>query len=124
MKQITDLRAKDRQSERLYKALTSDVHGPEVLRALKANESHESIVEWLERESPSDHRGYDGYSPPVEMHQDPSYPSADEMNHMPSTYWTPVKCEPAILRHLFTLYFTWIHPTDRKSTRLNSSHWE
>lgn len=110
MKQITELREKDRQTERIHTALRSDVYGPDVFKALREGQPHESIVAWLERESGSPQQDTDGYSPAVDPPHD-AYPSAEEMSAMPSTYWTSVKCDPTILRHLFKLYFTWIQPT-------------
>lgn len=106
MKQITDLRAKDRQSERIYKALRSDIYAPRVIEALRKGEPHEEIVEWLERDAPTDHHDYDGYSPAVSNHE-----MRRGSEHAPLCYWTNVKdSDSALVQHLLQLYFAWVHP--------------
>ena len=97
MKQITDLRAKDRQSERIYRAVRSEAFGSRVFEALKKGDSFEDILEWL----PADHHDYNGYSPSVLNH---------DMHHEPC-YWTSVKgADAGTVQHLLQLYFTWVHP--------------
>ena len=97
MKQITDLRAKDRQSERIYRAVRSDAFGSRVFEALKKGDSFEDILDWL----PPDHHDYDGYSPSVSNH---------DIHHEPC-YWTSVKgADAGIVKHLLQLYFAWVHP--------------
>lgn len=97
MKQITDLRAKDRQSERIYRAVRSEAFGTKVVDALKKGDSFEDILEWL----PADHHDYDGNSPSVPSH---------DMHHEPC-YWTSVKgADAGLVQHLLQLYFAWVHP--------------
>lgn len=97
MKQINDLRAKDRQSERIYRAVRSDLYGSRVVEALKKGDSFEDILEWL----PADHQDYDSYSPSV---------SNNDMHHEPC-YWTNVKgVDAGLVQHLLQLYFAWVHP--------------
>lgn len=118
MKQINDLRAKDRQSDRIYKALQSDVLAPEILKFIRARESQENIIEWLDRNAPTDHHDYDGYSP-LSLNQDMYAGSDHDMNLLPPLYWTNVTRDPAVIQHLFQLYFAWVHPV---TTLLSQRH--
>lgn len=108
VKQIKELRAKDRLTEHILQTLSSDEKVPEILDHLRKGETYESIVEWLGRSPNAD---FETLSPRDSHHS--TFDTSDhEMGGMNSTnfQWTTVTSNKAIIDHLFTLYFSWVHP--------------
>lgn len=114
MKQIHDLRTKDRLTDRILKALQSDDQAMDVLRALRNGDSHETIVEWLGRLSIEEQ---ESFSPVDSVHS--AFGSSDQDGHQSDFSWTSVTRDSAVLDHLFQLYFAWVHPV---STLFSEGH--
>ncbi|XMA13649.1 hypothetical protein WAI453_006440 [Rhynchosporium graminicola] len=106
VKQINELRAKDRMTEQILQALSTNEKVPEILKRLSNGEAYSSIVEWL------------GRSPLVDLEpfsskesRKSTYAASDhEMGGIGVPFWTKVTTDTSILDHLFQLYFAWVHP--------------
>jgi hypothetical protein len=117
IKQIKDLKSKDRLAEQIFSALSSDDQVPEILQRLKNGETHHAIVKWL-GQAPLD--DFDPTSPETSVHSNSAIEGSEqEMTGIKTTdnfedrhivHWTTVTVTKAITDHLFQLFFTWVHP--------------
>ena len=107
MKQIKELRAKDHLTEQILQALSTDEKVPEILERLKNGEAYESIVEWLGRFPVED---YETLSPKGSQISTFEPEDHDMAGVVSTNKWTTVTSDPAVLDHLFQLYFAWVHP--------------
>lgn len=117
MKQIRELRAKNRLSERIFKTLQSSEKAPDILRALNNGESIESIAESLGRPAMEEHDGFSPIGSPSSVVGGSEYELGAQIRSGFS--WTPVTHDSATLDHLFQLYFAWVHPV---STLFSEGH--
>lgn len=108
MKQIHDLRAKNRLSERVFNVLRSSERAPDILRALNNGESVESIAESLGRTSIEEQDGFSPIGSPSSVIAGSEYELATRK--LTGFSWTTVTHDSATLDHLFQLYFAWVHP--------------
>jgi hypothetical protein len=106
MRQIHELRAKDKLTDLIFKALQSDSQAPDILRALKNGESHESIAESVSCAPTEEQERLS----PINSPPSPSGASYHRPQILPGFSWTTVTQDSAVLGHLFQLYFTWVHP--------------
>ncbi|KFY07189.1 hypothetical protein V492_07369 [Pseudogymnoascus sp. VKM F-4246] len=108
MKQIHELRTKNRLSERIFKTLQSSEKAPDILRALNNGESIESIAANLVRPGTEEQDGFSPIGSPSSALGGSEYElGAQVMSGFP---WTTVTHEKATFDHLFQLYFAWVHP--------------
>ena len=96
--------------------LTNNGHVEEVIRRLREGESQESIARWLQGRpelrqfiasiSESDQHLIAVVRRVESMFEVSETPSNPVTSHI----WTRVTRSDALIRHLFELYFTWVHP--------------
>ena len=108
VRHIKELRSRDYLTKQILLALSTHEKVPEILDRLERSETYESIVEWLGR-SPMEH---DVASSPRTSQRSTFEPPDHEMSGVnpTSAHWTTVTSNPAVLQHLFQLYFAWVHP--------------
>ncbi len=103
----------------------------EILRRLRAGESHQSIAHWLCKQQlstglsivPQSQRSLVDVVKNLENH----YQGEDGLNRtgIPSEaeiQWTKVSASQTLVRHLFDLYFTWVHPVHMLFSELDFKH--
>ncbi|KFY22914.1 hypothetical protein V493_06239 [Pseudogymnoascus sp. VKM F-4281 (FW-2241)] len=117
IKQIRELRAKNRLSERILKTLQSSEKAPGILRALNNGESIESIAESLGRPATEEQDGFSPVGSPSSVVGGSEYELGAQI--MTEFSWTTVTHDSATLDHLFQLYFAWVHPI---STLFSEGH--
>ncbi|OBT66212.1 hypothetical protein VE03_04312 [Pseudogymnoascus sp. 23342-1-I1] len=117
MKQIRELRAKNRLSERIFKTLQLGEKTPDILRALSNGDSIESIAESLGRPATEEQDGFSPVGSPSSFLGGSEYELGAQI--MSGFSWTTVTSESATLDHLFQLYFAWVHPV---STLFSEGH--
>jgi len=95
--------------EQIISSLNHADHGTEILQRLKRGESHRAIAEWLRRGSP----GRPALSPTTttNINQEIEQYHKILVQSQDPRFWTDVTTDPALIKHLITLYFTWLHPT-------------
>ncbi|KFZ18707.1 hypothetical protein V501_01064 [Pseudogymnoascus sp. VKM F-4519 (FW-2642)] len=117
MKQILELRAKNKLNERVIEALQSGDKAPDILRALSSDDSFESIVESQGRQPVEE---LDNVSPKGSPTSIVGGPEHEPRAQIQSGFaWTIVTHEPTVVDHLFQLYFAWVHPI---STLFSEAH--
>ncbi|KFZ03336.1 hypothetical protein V502_11034 [Pseudogymnoascus sp. VKM F-4520 (FW-2644)] len=117
MKQINELSAKNRLSERIFKTLQSSDKAPDILRALNNGESIESIAESLGRPAIEEQDGLSPIGSPSSVVGGSEYEPGAQI--MSGFSWTTVTHGSTTLDHLFQLYFAWVHPV---STLFSEGH--
>lgn len=102
--------------EQIIRALSSDGHGPEIIDRLRKGQSYESIAENLGNSSlgnladlsPS---SQNNLSLAIkEFDKDASVERGSSSGPLQGVRWTTVTSDEALIIHLLTLYFTWVHP--------------
>ena len=97
--------------------LTNNGHDREIVNRLRKGETHQEIASWLLTDPHiKDHVGAEPDSQKhildvvkrVEIHYHDHQSPVLETNF--PRKWTTVTRSPSVLRHLFNLYFTWVHP--------------
>ena len=96
-------------------------HDKEILKRLRAGDSYRSIGDWLIQTQPVSSQMH--MVPPsqrsliavikrVEEHYQSDDEQSSSVNKLipPNNPWTAVTTSTSLLRHLFDLYFTWVHP--------------
>ncbi|KAL8690591.1 MAG: hypothetical protein Q9218_003995 [Villophora microphyllina] len=96
-------------------------HDREIIRKLRSGETTESIARWLTQQEPisrnihkvpPDHRSLLDIVNAFEHH----YQGEEEQRHggeesdSLGSQWTEVSSSQTLIQHLFSLYFTWVHP--------------
>ncbi|OAF61270.1 hypothetical protein VC83_02039 [Pseudogymnoascus destructans] len=117
MKQIRELRTKNRLSERIFRTLQSREKAPNILRALSNGESIESIAESLGRTGIDEQEGVSPIGSPSSVVTGSEYELGSQIGSGFS--WTTVSHDSATFDHLFQLYFAWVHPV---STLFSEGH--
>ncbi|OBT93674.1 hypothetical protein VE01_08019 [Pseudogymnoascus verrucosus] len=117
MKQIRELRTKNRLSERIFRTLQSSEKAPDILRALSNGESIESIAESLGRPGTEEQEGVSPIGSPSSAVGGSEYELDAQV--MSGFSWTTVTHDSATFDHLFQLYFAWVHPV---STLFSEGH--
>lgn len=104
----------------ILQTIGSNGHDREIIRKLRAGESHQAIADWLVRQNPdfgslgaeaTTHRELVDVVGAFETQcqgQDGLYRFSDDV--MADIPWTNVSNSHRLLGHLFDLYFTWVHP--------------
>ncbi|KAL5348286.1 hypothetical protein ACLOAV_006768 [Pseudogymnoascus australis] len=108
LKQIRELRDKNRLSERIFKTLQLGEKTPDILRALGNGDSIESIAESLGHPATEEQDGFSPIGSPSSLLGGSEYELGAQITSGFS--WTTVTRESATLDHLFQLYFAWVHP--------------
>ncbi|KFY05406.1 hypothetical protein O988_00017 [Pseudogymnoascus sp. VKM F-3808] len=117
VKQIRELRAKNRLSERIFKTLQNSKKAPDILRALNNGESIEGIAQNLDRPHMEEQDGFSPVGSPPSVVGGSGYEPGTQI--MPGSSWTTVTHDSTALDHLFQLYFAWVHPV---STLFSEGH--
>ncbi|OBT76461.1 hypothetical protein VF21_04003 [Pseudogymnoascus sp. 05NY08] len=117
MKQIRELRTKNRLSERIFRTLQSSERAPDILRALSNGESIESIAESLGRPGVEEQERFSPIGSPSSLVGGSEYELDAQV--MSGFSWTTVTHDSATFDHLFQLYFAWVHPV---STLFSEGH--
>ncbi|KAI9654185.1 MAG: hypothetical protein M1829_000967 [Trizodia sp. TS-e1964] len=114
IKEMESLRKRD---DRIFNALVSDEKSQEVVMALRSGEPRDSISLRLGRLTlegplpetpPATTAGWPPYLPDGMDPRSPVDEVDTDSDH--GHAWTTVTNNPALVRHLLTLYFTWAHP--------------
>lgn len=113
-KEINELRAQEKKYEKIFSTLASgSEHTPSILRWLQDGTSVPTIVESLSaltEDLPDSH---------IEGSLSPRYSTysggVDSPDHgmgftSEGLHWTTVTTDERVFRHLFSLYFSWVHP--------------
>ncbi|KAI9875682.1 MAG: hypothetical protein M1830_008121 [Pleopsidium flavum] len=107
-------------ADKILEVLSSNGHTEEITKMLRNGESYQSIAAWLGSEPPIagnvnmtevTQRNLVGVVKRVEKY----YRGNERMRRKPSPeehdfQWTRVTSDEKLIKHLFTLYFTWVHP--------------
>lgn len=117
-----DLQESSFSSNIILETISKNGHDKEIVARLRAGESHQSIADWLIKQLqieksidilPQSRRGL----LEVVKRYENEYKYADgllanETSDQDNTkiIWTNVSSSRTLIRHLFDLYFTWIHP--------------
>jgi hypothetical protein len=117
MKQIHELRARNKLNERIIGALKLGDKAPDILRALGNGDTLESIVESLGNQPIEDQDGLSPIGSPTSLVGSSEYDSGAQI--LSGFTWTTVTQDSTVLDHLFQLYFAWVHPI---STLFSEGH--
>lgn len=109
----------------------SNGHDREIIRRLRAGESHQTIADWLVQENPD----FGTLDPESQSHRRlidvvkvyEAQCSGDDglrrFSPSPSEIpWTQVSTSHKLIGHLFDLYFTWVHPIHMLFSELDFKH--
>ena len=105
--------------EQILHAISSDENGEDIISRLRNGQSYQSIAESLGNSSLGSLAGLPDLSPNSQRNFSMAIRDYDtdvsierRMKTAPSTgdEWTTVTTDHALLNHLLTLYFTWVHP--------------
>jgi hypothetical protein len=99
MKQLRELRTKNRLSERIFRTLQSSEKAPDILRALSNGESIESIAESLGRPGTEEQEGVSPIGSPSSAVGGSEYELDAQV--MSGFSWTTVTHDSATFDHLF-----------------------
>lgn len=111
-----DLEKMNQYQSVILDILTNNGHVEEVISRLRTGETQDSIAEWLQgrpelshfmRDTTGSERSFIAVVQRVEKMYNGSDKSEDP--HAPRQ-WTRVTNSQVLIRHLFELYFTWVHP--------------
>lgn len=116
---IQDLQQESGWRRIILETIGSDGHDREIIRRLRAGESHQTIADWLVQENPDfgvldpETQTHRRLIDVVEMYE--AQCSGDDglrrFSPSPSEIpWTRVSTNHRLIGHLFDLYFTWVHP--------------
>ena len=100
----------------ILEILTNNGHVEEVIKRLRGGESQASIAKWLQGHPELKHHlasipGSQGELLAVVERVEKLYTGSDKTADAEELYqWTQVTTSPILIRHLFELYFTWVHP--------------
>lgn len=98
----------------------SNGHDRDIIRKLRAGDSHQDIAEWLMKEIPD----FESLVPEPATRRslvdvvkifEKQYQDSDGLQRVgepivSGTPWTEVSTDHKLIGHLFDLYFTWVHP--------------
>ena len=118
--QNRDLREEGNWQRIILQTIGSNGHDREIIRKLRAGESHQTIADWLVRKNP-DFGGLGGaataprelvdvvkvFETQCQGHDGLHRFSPDVISDI---HWTNVSTNHRLIGHLFDLYFTWVHP--------------
>ncbi len=113
------LREEGKSHKIILETIGRNGHDREIIRGLRAGESHQAIADWLVRENPD----LETLDPQTTTHRklvgvvklfEAQYQEQDSL-HRPNSsdyklQWTNVTTNTNFIGHLFDLYFTWVHP--------------
>lgn len=98
----------------------SNGHDREIIRRLRAGESHQSIADWLSQldtlsrdlqQVPVSQRSLIDVVGSIERHyQEDGLGNINSVDASPSIPWTTVCSSAILIGHLLDLYFAWVHP--------------
>lgn len=97
----------------------NDGHDKEIIRKLRAGESHHSIADWLAQQhsisasmalAPAFQQGLVDVVRNFEHTYGGIHPRYGANNAGPDVQWTKVSSSRLLVGHLLNLYFTWVHP--------------
>ena len=100
----------------ILEILTNNGHVEEVIKRLRGGEGQASIAEWLQGRPELKHHlasisGLQGQLIAVVERVEKMYNGSDKASSTDDLYqWTQVTTSQVLIRHLFELYFTWVHP--------------
>jgi hypothetical protein len=94
-------------AERIFHAIEANENTSAIIERIQNHESVESIAQWLQAAN-SDSEG----PSPISSSRFIMVGSDNEMDDRisPKFRWSSVTANEDIVQHLFTLYFTWVHP--------------
>ncbi|MCJ1251730.1 hypothetical protein MMC30_008967 [Trapelia coarctata] len=111
-----DLEKMNQDQSVILDILTNNGHVDEIISRLRTGESQDSIAQWLQvrpeltpfiGSMPGSERSLLAVVSRVEKLYNGSDRSRDPYT---PRQWTRVTMSPVLIRHLFELYFTWVHP--------------
>ena len=116
IREIKDLQRKNNWVEQILRAITTDDNGPQIMECLKNGDSYRSVAERLARApfpdvddlSPMSQRQLTDVLKDYEMDIAGDRDSESGIRH--DGEWTGVTGDHGFVDHLFSLYFTWVHP--------------
>lgn len=116
VREIRDLQAKNNWVEQILRAISADGNGPEIIQRLKDGESYQSVAERLGRPpfadlpdlSPTSQRQLTDLL--MDYDKDATGDRDSESGIRHDGEWTSVTSDHGFIDHLFSLYFTWVHP--------------
>ena len=116
VREIKDLKQENNWVEQILRAVIGGGNEREILERLKNGESYQSIAEKLDRPpfaesgglSPTSQRQLSAalmdYEMDIAGQRDP------ESGILHEGRWTSITSDPELVEHLFSLYFSWVHP--------------
>lgn len=116
VREIRDLQEKNNWVEHILRAISTDDSGTEVIQRLKNGESYRSVAQSLGRPpfpdipdlSPKSQRQLSDAL--MDYDKDVASDRDSESGIRYDGEWTSVTSDHAFIDHLFSLYFTWVHP--------------
>ena len=96
-------------------------HDREIIRRLRGGDSHQSIADWLLQENPDFAQGLEQPTThhrlidvvklyELQYQQDDGFARKSPNPSEAESPWTRVTISHRLIGHLFSLYFTWVHP--------------
>ena len=111
-----DLEKMVQDQSTILEILTNNGHVGEVIRRLRNGEGQDSIAQWLQGRPELKHHlatmpGSQGHLLAVVERMEKKYNKSDKSSGADDFHqWTQVTTSQVLIRHLFELYFTWVHP--------------
>ena len=116
VREIKDLKQKNNWVEQILGAMSSDGNEREILERLKNGESYRSIAEKLDRPLFAETEGLSPRSQRqlsvalMDYEMDRAGERDPESGILHEGRWTSVTNDRELIDHLFSLYFSWVHP--------------
>ncbi|KAL9579403.1 MAG: hypothetical protein Q9203_006712 [Teloschistes exilis] len=114
-----DLQASQQWQQIILNEIGSNGHDREIIRKLRAGETSEQIARWLSEQIPisrnmhmipPDERSLLDIVDAFELHYRTEQRQRGQGSDATKCQWTKVSTSQTLLNHLFSLYFTWVHP--------------